>query len=151
MSDVTAYNEMVETAFLNTNRRLRQALTALQACVSRLNEVCDPNEEWWQNVDAFFEDATLIDPRSKEHIFDVNRRAVRQIVVTIPHALDISGSLNYELVQTAINKFINSLENNGMGYIKRTEIPVAGHTVIIQTAEEQTDDNEPYVTVRGPF
>lgn len=152
MSDMTPqydYNELVETAFLNTNRRLRQALTALQACVTRLNEVCDPSEEWWQNVDMFFEDATLKDPRSKTHKFDVSRRIVRSINVVVPHALDIANPLNNELVQRAINRHMATL--NTMEDVPLTTLEVAGHTITIEATDSGLEYSDPYVSQEGPW
>lgn len=135
MSDVTQYNEQVETAFLDTSRRLRQALTALQACVNRLNETCSPNEEWWQDVDALFEDGSVHDPRSKTHILIVRQNAERGIKVTVPHALNISNNLNWDMVQTAVQEYCKRFQIGQYPPIPATCLTVAGHVISVEPTE----------------
>lgn len=151
MSDVTAYNEMLEIAYLNTNRRLRQALTALQACVDRLNETCDSNEEWWQNVDVFFEDATLKDPRSKVHMYDYTRRVRHRLRVVVPHALDITNSLNMELVHQALDAHIRSLGIGPMDPVPHATVAVAGHTITVESTDQELEIGDPYVGLERPW
>ena len=129
--EVNAYNELIEQAFLNTNRKLTQALIALQTVVNRLNDLCDPNEEWWQEVDVFFEDATIKDPRGKKHVFECVQTTVTKFEVFVPHALNITNHLNSENVVGALNNHVRSLIDWGQvsPEISETIVPVTGHTI----------------------
>lgn len=134
MTDPTQYNSAIEEAFLIASRRLRQALTALQATVDRLNEMgADPNDEWWQEVDVLFEDATIIDPRGKTHKYELCTTVATKFEIRVPHALNLANHLNNEMVHAALIRYVSDLpdDRDPMAPIPEATLNVAGHSVQI--------------------
>lgn len=151
MTNPVEYNATLEQAFLKQSRLLNQSLIALRSAVERLNDLCDPNEEWWQNVDALFEEGLVCDPRSRTHLYDIRESRMTRFKVSIPHALDVQNDLNAQSVADAIRMWAQSCGDDIHNLEGSYTIPCCGHTIVVECVQDQPTSDDPWSLRREFF